>query len=374
MRSICFYVWNEYQLASFEPLIKLVNGYVAIENRGYNSDFVATTEYKYRNTNKCLKFLRGEGASELDQFDLIVAHTAFSGVAELTSAKLAFIQYGLAKEEYNYGLWRGLADVNFVFGPYSQRKISSVASSIDVGHPVLSNLRKQKVLRSKNSTTPTVLYAPTWGKHSSLESSIRELKLLACKYNVVLAPHHNTLIFNSAVIENIPPGVKVVHDSESRALSLLCADIVVSDYSGMIFDAFYLGKKVAVIRNDALLGVSEKIGLDSIEHREIDKFAKVIKSISELPSIGASQFPYFRSDSNYYTNLISNFNNADEVLADRLSNLEFCARHDDLRQKVRGQWRLIEIEKMQLKSEIAISNAKKKGVFARVLKKIQRLM
>lgn len=357
MVSTCFYVWNEYQLASFSSLIEFLNGYIAIEDRGYNKDFVVAAQKRYKETDRCLTIVRGKNISIIDKFDIIVAHTAFLGIGQISHAKLIFVQYGLAKEKYNYGLWRGLADVNFVFGEYSKKKISPVSNAIEVGHPFLSVLQRKQLVECNSSEASTIYYAPTWGEHSSLESTICDLQCLSEDFRVILAPHHNTFIFSPYLLKSIPSSIEIVIDQESRISSLLKSDIVVSDYSGIIFDAFYLGKKVAVIRNQKIQAVSQKIDFHSIEHREIDRFAVIVESILDVRLLKEEQFPTLKSHPNYYSSLICNIQDADKVLAENLSDLKYSDQYEDLRRKIRSHWDSVELEKEKLRSQLIECNS-----------------
>lgn len=366
MRSICFYVWNEYQLACFKPIIELVNGYVAVEDRAYNSDFARAVELEYSNSSRFLRLKRGAANRELDNFDLVVAHTVFEGVGLLRSAKLAFVQYGLAKENYNYGLWRGLADVNFVFGKYSQQKLAGMANSIVVGHPVLSSWQKQCFdLSLSKEERPVLYYAPTWGEHSSLESSLNDLEGLGGQFNLVVAPHHNTIVFNPNLIRQVPRNIKMALSQADKVDWLLKSNLVVSDLSGIIFDAFFLGKRVAVLRGGAFTKESEKIGRDSIEYREINKFAAVVEDISS--SVREGFFPVYDPHSEYCQSLISDTLGADERLAHELINLSFSDQHRLLREKIRAHWAIADNEKKRIRSE-AHSNR------SIVAQKLQRLL
>lgn len=376
MRSICFYVWNEYQLACFAPLVEFTDGYVAVEDRTYNHEFVLATQTRYQRLNRCLTIQRGGGVAELDQFDLIVAHTAFDGVGDLHSAKLAFVQYGLAKEDYNYGLWRALADVNFVFGDYSRTKLLALSNAVVVGHPVLSRWQKGLRCSLPKCSLPTLLYAPTWGEHSSLKANCCALRELAAssQYRVILAPHHNSLVFDGDLINEIPAGVKVVTSQEERLSALQQADVVVSDFSGIIFDAFYLGKKVAVIRSSEACSYSEKIGANSIEHREIRNFALSVNSLSEVPSLQVSAYPSVDWELPYYSSLISNVESGEENLIQQLLHHDFGGEYRDVRKLVRSHWRSMDAEKNRLRSEIADLQVRPRGLLDRVSAKLQRFL
>ncbi|USD19900.1 hypothetical protein MJO52_12505 [Microbulbifer variabilis] len=321
-----------------------------MEDRVYNADFVRSTEREYTHSARYIRIKRGSAIKELDHFDLIIAHTAFEGVGSLRSAKLAFVQYGLAKEDYNYGLWRGLADINFVFGNYSQQRIVSVANSIVVGHSVLSSWQKQQAELSWSANEePIVYYAPTWGEHSSLESSLDGLEELSKRFTLVVAPHHNTIVFNSELIRQIPEKIKIVVSQKDKVDWLLKSQLVVSDISGIIFDAFFLGKKVSVLRGASFTQESVKVGRDSIEYREINNFAVTLNDISSVRK--DEFFPIYDPYAGYYQGLISDTLDADERLANEIINYNFHDQHQILREKIRAQWAITDSEKKRIRNE-----------------------
>ena len=370
MKSICFYAWNQYQLRSLKQIADLTNGTIALEDRGYNGDFIQTAVSEI-DTSKTIRIKRGSSLDKLEQFDVIVAHTAFSRVGELRSAKLAFLQYGLAKEAYNYGLWRGLADVNFVFGEYSKAKIKNISNTFVVGHPVLSQLRLLTgSVSAKRPHKETILYAPTWGVHSSFQHCIAQICELTNKYNVIIAPHHNSLTFSNGEKFKIPPDVRVSGVDIDHNDALLEADIVISDYSGIIFEAFYLGKKVLVYRDPKIPGISEKIDPDSLEIKYIDRFAKIISDVRLLADVENFEFPELAGQE-FYDEIIHDNDKAHETVAERLLDFNVKDENVELRNKIKKVWCEFESERSSLKKEVEKSNFRKRSWLRRVYDKVK---
>jgi hypothetical protein len=98
----------------------------------------------------------------------------------------------------------------------------------------------------------TVLVAPSWGPNGLLSRFGRGLlePLAKSSYRLVIRPHPQSLISETALVDTLKEalapydGVEWNDDSDNiRALA--CSDIMISDFSGVIFDyAFLFGRPV----------------------------------------------------------------------------------------------------------------------------------
>lgn len=123
---------------------------------------------------------------------------------------------------------------------------------------------------SKTEKNPIVLYAPSWGIRSSLSTlgiaSIREL--LAADYRVIFRPHPQSLISDKEILAEIyssfsdNPLFKV--DTKITGLvSMNESDLLITDFSGMLFDyAFLFGKPIILAALEAPTGGYEAENLD----------------------------------------------------------------------------------------------------------------
>lgn len=120
-----------------------------------------------------------------------------------------------------------------------------------------NNEEPQGIIRSAQSGAPTVLLAPSWGQSAILskygEPFIKEL--LETGYHVIIRPHPQSFKSETAMIEKI---MKDFPESEQLEWNrdidnfecLKRADILISDFSGVIFD-FALVYDKPIIYTDA---------------------------------------------------------------------------------------------------------------------------
>jgi len=107
-------------------------------------------------------------------------------------------------------------------------------------------------IEKKDVAVKTVLVAPSWGKNSILSMYGEEFldSLVNTGYNVIIRPHPQSMISDR---DTIDPLMKKYPDSEMISWnfdndnfnSLMESDIIISDFSGVIFDyAFVFDKPV----------------------------------------------------------------------------------------------------------------------------------
>lgn len=168
---------------------------------------------------------------------------------------LAMVQYGYAKAPYNFGLWRAAADVVFAYGPYAQSRFGFLTHSVSVGNPRWDDFldpafrlqAKDRYTKLIRNGLPMVVYAPTWGELSSVNDWMEAVLGLAGTANVFVKAHHNSA--GRALHPGSGDGRARVHfvpDDDLFEL-LVCADLLISDFSGAIFDALLCEKPVVLL-------------------------------------------------------------------------------------------------------------------------------
>jgi hypothetical protein len=133
----------------------------------------------------------------------------------------------------------------------------------EYGHPRLENLLivansyqlSALLEEAPDSTIPTVLIAPTWGKDSIFNTCGDELTgvLLDAGFHVIIRPHYQTLQMTPGVIEKLK--VKYAdrenfeyQDRMGESDSLFRSDILISDWSAMAIEyALALEKPVLFV-------------------------------------------------------------------------------------------------------------------------------
>lgn len=96
----------------------------------------------------------------------------------------------------------------------------------------------------------TVLIAPSWGPQAILAKYGTELidELVKNNWNIIIRPHPQSFISEKNLIENIKNKYKknnniIWDDNVNNLISLNKADILISDFSGIIFDFAFLFNK-----------------------------------------------------------------------------------------------------------------------------------
>ena len=229
-------------------------------------------------------------------YDVLFFQTVFPGIECINGVPLISVQYGLAKERHNYGEWRALADLNLMFGSYSAKAVSHFAPSHAVGNLKycgwnfqLSAVEKvaAKHRLGLDSGKPSILYMPTYGALGSFDELVDPLASLSNQYEILIKGHHNDEASGPAWIQRAKAaGHKHLFTGGSdQRLLLEAADIVISDFSGAVFDAVYARLPVLLYQTN----VSSKIGLQkfelsSLEYRKRDELGRVCSEVRDIPA------------------------------------------------------------------------------------------
>src|SRR5690606_33466974 len=136
----------------------------------------------------------------------------------------------LAKERYQYGVWRAHAHLNLMYGPYSQAKVAGFSHAVAAGNPLLDSYFQDPPQRTPLAgRRPRLLYLPTYGDLSSLPAVLPRLADLPV--DITLKPHHAE---DPAVVADRPENVRVVGPETDPAELLRTHDWVLSDFSGAV--------------------------------------------------------------------------------------------------------------------------------------------
>lgn len=153
-------------------------------------------------------------------------------------------QYSLAKEQYQYGVWRAQASLNLMYGPYSVERVQGFSNAVAVGNPLLDD-----VFSAGTPAAPTIspekpraLYMPTYGDLSDKAATLEAL--LAQGVALSIKAHHADFeIIGLAKRYNVP-----LHLSAEDPVRLIQNhDFVISDFSGAVFDALAARKPVVLV-------------------------------------------------------------------------------------------------------------------------------
>lgn len=184
-----------------------------------------------------------ERLKDLDgRFDAVVCQTPILPLEFFDSSYVIAQQYSLAKENYQYGVWRAQADLNLMYGDYSVGKVEGFSRAVAVGNPLLDPYFAQPTTRRGWSATGRnrILYMPTYGSLSSLQSVLPVLRELDADITVKL--HHAETL----ELDSLPAHIRVVGAEDDPCVLLAEHDGVLSDFSGAAFDALYAGVPTVV--------------------------------------------------------------------------------------------------------------------------------
>jgi len=227
-------------------------------------------------------FVKGKAIKRVGRtVDFMFCMTPKHLTYNLSPARVITMQYGMAKEDYNYGLWRSRADLNLMFGDYSHDMIRSFAISRAVG-----NLSLQDFHGSNKEAQHDWLYLPTYGELSSLSSFVRALSFSKVKPLIRVKLHHASefedaehkeILETYSNIEIIDPDVNTIEEIEK-------SKVIISDYSGAIFDSIYLDKKLVLFQPPAKQKIVRSSRF-SIENFKANELGTAIETPQELAQL-----------------------------------------------------------------------------------------
>ncbi|MES2438531.1 MAG: CDP-glycerol glycerophosphotransferase family protein [Verrucomicrobiota bacterium] len=291
MPSFAFIGWNPFQIRHVLGIArKLENSCIVIEKRQdhvFNFDETLLTESGVpvviwsRNRIKQLDGL----------FDVIVCQTPFSQMESITKSRIAMIQYGYAKEAHNYGDWRSAASLCLAYGDYAAEKLRPMCPVAVTGNPGLDpwhNPDFHEAARNKygkllDPSKKTVIYAPTWGDLSTTNVYLDEVLALHPEHNVLLKLHHNTDLLEKEKRRHIAANAPIHFGANDNLLDLVSvSDVVLSDYSGAIFDALYCQRPVVLLHSESAQRFGEKLNPGSLEYAARHRIGPVLEQPGNL--------------------------------------------------------------------------------------------
>lgn len=153
-----------------------------------------------------------------------------------------------------------------------------------VGNPYLDELSKMKeTITKENNNKKTILIAPSWGMNCLFRRFGEKLldNIVNSDYNIIIRPHPQSLISDKDIIDKFQNRYKYKNNVEwdfnrVNIYSLSKADIMISDFSGVIFDYAFLFEKPTIIPSFNF----DKRGYDAIELKDETWTLKTLPKIS----------------------------------------------------------------------------------------------
>jgi hypothetical protein len=212
--------------------------------------------------------------------------------------------YGLAKNEWNHAAWNQKYDYILCYSHYTEKSLGLASKVNVVGNPRFDDwhnnnyseetLQHLKLMPSK----PILLYAPTYGALSSLPHWAEKLSRLSNDYNIIAKLHHGTL-YNPSERQALKLAKRflknIVQENTSTFALLKCADYVISDNSGFIFDAINADKKVILLdwkgMND-LLSDQKSFSTHESPEQQVRQFLPVAHDMVDIRRYLSDGYPW----------------------------------------------------------------------------------
>lgn len=222
----------------------------------------------------------------MKNFDAIIAHHFFPGLQLIDKNILKIrVQYGYAKDSWNYAEWNKVFDYVFTYGPYANRKLKSMTSVIGIGHPRQREVYDSITVDSFGTEIQlengkkNVLYCPTWADISSLNLFLNgPIQALSEQYNIFIKLHHNLQINQENMVR--PENVYYFTSKVDIFNLLHISDAVISDYSGAIFDAMIFEKPIVLldtlsndVKDSGLNGLSKMMNIMEEKNHDTNDYS-----------------------------------------------------------------------------------------------------
>lgn len=171
------------------------------------------------------------------------------------------VMYGYAKDDWNFADWNRNFDLAFTYGPYAEEKLKNLVTCISIGNPRFTTAEEQvddneikdisaiSFKEYKDSRKKTILYCPTWGEISTISIFDEFVHEISNEFNIIIKLHHRNDITGYNNTNQLHEEQKVFLCDETTDLFdiLPKVDLVISDYSGAIFDAMLFQKPIILL-------------------------------------------------------------------------------------------------------------------------------
>ena len=335
--KIAFIGWNPFQLIHVSALIKSIpNSRFILENK--HNSLAQFDEALLTQAEIPITVYKSKDIHKLDNlYNIIVCQTAFTDIHKFEKAKIAMIQYGYAKEAHNYGPWRSLADICFTYGTYASDKISYFCPTLNIGFlrhkeladPEFIRLGRKKYNDLLKPNKKTILYLPTWGDLNSSSVYLEKIISLKEKYNVLIKNHHNTELFKVMHSRINKQGTSFLGANDDSLQLIALSDIIISDFSGAIFDAIYCKKPVILLGPANTINKKNTIDPNCLEYRCRDNLGLIVNSPEDLNESIAKillKESKFSVSNELYDSLFSRDKDAHKLVMKAFKNL--CNRNN----------------------------------------------
>jgi SAM-dependent methyltransferase len=176
---------------------------------------------------------------------ILLAPYAYSEIIPVNAQWRGRFVYGLAKDDWNFSFKNNLPfDFVMTLGPFDDSVISSMTHTVQVGSMKTLSTNPKVDKPGK----PVLLYLPTHGPNSNLQSIKDLVDKLKVDYKVFVKPHHGNFFLDKSDLESFEdPDVTVIDYALSTFDAICDSDVVLADVSGVVAEAISVGKPVVVL-------------------------------------------------------------------------------------------------------------------------------
>lgn len=322
--TVAFLITNQYQIHHYVPIARCLPDpvfVVEVRERDFGVDEAFIHEHI---PDVEVELVPKEHLAALDgRFEAIVCQTPILPNLRLRESLVVAQQYSLAKESYQYDVWRTFADLNLMYGPYSCERVGGFSHALPAGNPMFDRWFD----RPRRSPDPTAagakgLYVPTYGSLSSIPVAAPSLASLDAEITVKL--HHAE---TDEMAELLPPNCRVLRADASPAELYEAADFVISDMSGAAFDALLAGRPLVLIDSAADAADRHRLSETDLERSLLDGLAATWRPGDDLSEAVAEAAVLLEAEERYdefISTLFVNRGRAGEACANAITDLVEC--------------------------------------------------
>ncbi|MBB2481637.1 glycosyltransferase [Bacillus sp. APMAM] len=273
-----FFIETTYHYYVYESIIdELVNSGVKchlVLNDNLNTDM----EYMF---NDLVKFVENIERQDIEAYTLTtvkdndfvydcMVSCYYSKHLQGLAKKQVRAMYGLlAKEYWDFSWWNVFYDKILCYSEYDYSRLNINNNSVIVGAPKFDKWFRDEIsnnsdIRNKfqlDNKKQTILYAPTYGHLSSIDEWIEEINALQDHFNVIIKLHNGT-----AFRESEEQRREIINQKFSNITSdpadlfplFKISDFVITDTSGIIFDAMMADKNILLLNHSNTGMVTEE--------------------------------------------------------------------------------------------------------------------
>ena len=242
MSTVAFLITSAYQVYHYKQIARHLSDTAAVievrdRDFGLSEEFVAS-----HMPDSVIQTVAQKDLNSMDgEHEVVVCQTPILPLQFLSKSRVVAQQYSLAKERYQYGIWRAQADLNLMYGRYSVERVAGFCQARAAGNPLLDEYftglePQRRSFAGGGAGRPRLLYMPTYGELSSAAQVLPHLAGLDA--DITVKAHHAE---DRSLFENLGDHVRVVYAEADTVELFREHDGVVSDFSGAAFDALAAG-------------------------------------------------------------------------------------------------------------------------------------